>query len=128
MTSPTEVRDVLKTSPDVLSFVSSDHIKAFNLPEELVKDTDHMTVLITDIRNQFNRFASDHAQGRYSTVQIQAWFSSDDDIDAFERAVNKTLEDNGWYNNYDAGIDTDPDTLQLYMTKQYSKNNLKGNE
>lgn len=126
MTSPNEVRDILRDSPGMLAFVSADHIRSFNLPVELIKDTNNTVVLITDIRNNYNNFASNHAQGRYSTVQIQAWFSSDSDIDSFQDIMNQVLEDQGWFNTVDRGVGTDPDSLQQFITMQYSKQKKKG--
>jgi hypothetical protein len=125
MLSPTEVVHLLRENPLLIAMIPSENIKAFNLPEEMRQEGSVPVMLITDVRAAYTRFASDHASGRYRTVQIQAWFDlSDGNIEAVQDEVNQTMEKNKWFNSYDAGIATDPDTSELFFTMQYSKNQL----
>jgi hypothetical protein len=125
MLSPTEVLHFLRAAPLLTAMVPAANIKAFNLPEEMQQEGSVPVMLITDVRAAYTRFASDHASGRYRTVQIQAWFdASDGNIEAVQDEVNRTMEENKWFNSYDAGITKDPDTSELFFTMQYSKNQL----
>lgn len=125
MPAANQVRDILRQSPEVTQYIPAERIKSFNLPEELSDKAQCM--LITDIRAPFTDFASNHAQGRFRTVQIQAWFSPEQDvIDAFQKAMNTVLENSKWFNSFDGGTDVDPDTSELFFTMQYSKNEVEG--
>lgn len=121
--SPIDVRDILRSLPELTQMIPAENMKAFNLPQEIQDRAE--CLLVTDIRAPFARFGGNHAQGRYRTVQIQAWFNPDHNvIDEFQIKMNQVLEDYGWFNNFDGGIDEDPDTSELFFTMQYSKQEL----
>jgi hypothetical protein len=123
MSSPNQVRDLLRGSSELTQIIPSENMKSFNLPKEMQDNAE--CLLVTDVRAPFTNFGGNHAQGRYRTVQIQAWFSPDHDvIDEFQKQMNQVLEDNQWFNSYDGGIDEDPDTSELFFTMQYSKQEL----
>lgn len=121
MLNVTSVLTVLQTDADLTQFVSADNIYGYKIPDEFKEITP--LILVTDIRSSFTSFGSNHANGRYRTVQIQAWFDpSDSNIEQVELLINSIMESNKWYCSFDSGIDIDPDSSELFFTMQFSKN------
>lgn len=127
MLSVPEVKQILRSDTDLTAIFLSDNIKGYALPKELKTVESVPILLITDIRAPFTNFASDHAGGRFRTVQIQGWFSVNDTrIEQAQLIINSIMEDNLYYNSFDGGIDLDPDFPSLlFFTMQYSKNDNK---
>jgi hypothetical protein len=124
MMGPTEIVELLRADSVLMALVPPDHIKAFNIPSEWVDNSVVPRILVTEVSAPFNRFGSDHAQGRVKREQVQGWFDPSADVDAVQNALNKAMENNKWFNSYDAGIAEDPDTSELFFTMQYSKNQI----
>jgi hypothetical protein len=124
MMGPTEIVELLRTDSALTAFVPADHIKAFNIPTEWVDNSIVPRLLVTEVSAPFNRFGSDHAQGRAKREQVQGWFDLSTDVDAVQNALNSAMENSGWFNSYDAGIAEDPDTSELFFTMQFSKNQI----
>lgn len=127
MLSVPQVKEILRSDGNLTSIIPADNIKGYALSKELKTEESVPVLLITDIRAPFTNFASDHAGGRYRTVQIQGWFNVNDNrIEQAQLIINSIMEDNFYYNSFDGGIDLDPDfSSLLFFTMQYSKNDNK---
>ncbi|MFX3616126.1 MAG: hypothetical protein ACE3JK_01170 [Sporolactobacillus sp.] len=124
MMGPTEIVELLRADSALTALVPAENIKAFNVPAEWVDNNVVPRILVTEVSAPFNRFGSDHAQGRVKREQVQGWFDLSADVDAVQKALNMVLENSRWFNSYDAGIAEDPDTSELFFTMQYSKNQI----
>ncbi|MCO7126638.1 DUF806 family protein [Sporolactobacillus shoreicorticis] len=127
MLNVSAVVDLLKNDPQLAVFIPSDHIKGYKIPDEFREITP--VVLVTDIRSEFMAYGSDHAGGRYRTVQIQIWFDpADPNIETVELLINSIMENSRWMYTFDSGVEIDQDTLKdLVLTMQFSKNDYKLN-
>lgn len=115
------VLKILTTDADLTQIVPVDNICGYKIKDEFQNVTP--VILVSDIRSSFTNFGSDHAGGRYRTVQIQAWFDpSDSNIEQVELLINSIMESNKWYCSFDSGVEIDPDTSGLYFTMQFSRN------
>lgn len=102
-----------------------DNVYTFNIPAEMVENTDQTIVLITDANTNPSIYGNNDFNALSRTIEIQIFYKKDLDIDPEQVEVKlyKVFTNDYWSVGENRGHTIDPDTQQITTT--FYVNNLK---
>lgn len=102
-----------------------DNVYTFNIPAEMVENTDQTIVLITDANSTPSLYGNNDFNALSRTIEIQVFYKKDLDIDpeTIEVKLYKLFTNDYWNVSENRGHTIDPETQQITTT--FYVNNLK---
>lgn len=102
-----------------------DNVYTFNIPAEMVENTDQTIVLITDANTNPAVYGNNDFNALSRTIEIQVFYKKDLNIDpeTIEVKLYKLFTNDYWTVSENRGHTIDPDTQQITTT--FYVNNLK---
>lgn len=102
-----------------------DNVYTFNIPAEMVENTDQTIILITDANTNPSIYGNNDFNALSRTIEIQIFYKKDLDIgpETIEVKLYKVFTNDYWSVVENRGHTIDPDTQQITTT--FYVNNLK---
>ena len=108
----------VKEAQDLLTkanIAGVDGVYTFNLPPEIVENTDKTVILLTDANSKPTLSGNSKFNALNREIEVQIFYALDPKVDpeVLDVAVYRTFEDSGWDLGENHGHTFDTDTMQI---------------
>lgn len=92
-----------------------DGVYTFNLPTEIVENTDKTVILLTDANSKPAIYGNSHFNALNREIEVQIFYALDPQVDpeVLDVAVYRAFEKDGWDLGENHGHTFDTDTMQI---------------